>query len=79
MKDAIHPKVHEITINCACGSTVHTRSTIAESFTVDICSECHPFFTGKKKFIDSAGKVEKFQRKYGDVMKNRPKKGSAKH
>jgi large subunit ribosomal protein L31 len=63
MKDAIHPKYEECKIRCACGNEFVTRST-AKSLHVDICSSCHPFFTGKQKFVDAAGRVEKFQRKF---------------
>ncbi len=63
MKDAIHPKYAETTITCNCGSVIHTRST-KQNIRVEICSTCHPFFTGKHKFIDSAGRVEKFQKRY---------------
>ncbi|OIO35033.1 MAG: 50S ribosomal protein L31 [Candidatus Omnitrophica bacterium CG1_02_44_16] len=63
MKDKIHPQYKEATIICACGEVIQTRSTKA-SIRVDICSKCHPFFTGKQKFIDSAGRVEKFMKKY---------------
>ena len=65
MREKIHPKYQAITVKCACGNVFETRSTRA-SFTVDICSECHPFFTGKQKIVDSAGRVERFRRKYGD-------------
>lgn len=64
MKDKIHPKYDFATIVCACGNVVHTRST-KKSINVDICSNCHPFFTGKHKFVDSEGRVEKFLKKYG--------------
>jgi len=70
MREKIHPKYQPITIKCACGNVFETRSTRA-SFTVDICSECHPFFTGKQKILDSAGRVERFRRKYGDYKKAR--------
>ena len=63
MKDAIHPKYLDTTITCACGNVIHTRST-RQNIRVEICASCHPFFTGKQKFIDSAGRVEKFQKKY---------------
>ena len=63
MKDAIHPKYFETTITCACGNVIHTRST-RQNIRVEICASCHPFFTGKQKFVDSAGRVEKFQKKY---------------
>ena len=68
MKDKIHPQYTDATITCACGEVIHTRST-KKSIKVEICSKCHPFFTGKQKFIDSAGRVEKFMRKYGTSQK----------
>jgi len=64
VKDKIHPEYKETTITCACGEVIHTRST-KQNIKIEICSKCHPFFTGKQKFIDSAGRVEKFMRKYG--------------
>ena len=63
MKNKIHPKYHEIEVHCACGNTFPTRST-AKEMKVEICSNCHPFFTGKQKLIDSAGRVERFQKRY---------------
>ena len=63
MKEKIHPVYQETTITCACGEVIHTRST-KPNIRVEICSKCHPFFTGKQKFIDTAGRVEKFMRKY---------------
>jgi len=63
MKDKIHPEYKEATITCACGEVVHTRST-KQNIRVEICSKCHPFFTGRQKFVDSAGRVEKFLKKY---------------
>ena len=64
MKENIHPRYEEATITCACGSVVHTRSTRG-SLQVEICSKCHPFFTGKQKLMDTEGRVERFNRKYG--------------
>ncbi len=64
MKAGIHPKYEEANINCACGSVIRTRTTVGD-VTVSICSQCHPFYTGKQKLVDAAGRVEKFQRKYG--------------
>jgi large subunit ribosomal protein L31 len=64
MKAGIHPKYEESKIHCACGNDIVTRSTVKD-YHVEICSACHPFFTGKQKLIDSAGRVEKFLRKYG--------------
>ena len=65
MKKNIHPQYKETTITCACGETIRTRST-KQNIRVDICSKCHPFFTGKQKFVDTAGRVEKFRKKYGE-------------
>ena len=64
MKHKIHPKLHELTVSCACGNSFQTRSTTDE-LKVEICSACHPFFTGKQKLVDSAGRVERFQKRYG--------------
>jgi large subunit ribosomal protein L31 len=63
MKAGIHPQYQDCTITCACGNVIETRATKPE-IRVDICSNCHPFFTGKQKLIDTAGRVERFQRKY---------------
>ncbi|MCJ7581966.1 MAG: 50S ribosomal protein L31 [Candidatus Aminicenantes bacterium] len=68
MKKGIHPDYAECSVTCACGNTFTTKSTKKE-IRVEICSQCHPFFTGKQKFIDSAGRVEKFRKKYGDLKK----------
>ena len=64
MKPKIHPKYVEVTVSCACGETFKTRSTKGD-IRLEICSKCHPFFTGKQKLVDTAGRVERFQRKYG--------------
>ncbi len=64
MKTDIHPNYQEITIKCACGNVFKTRSTGGD-IQADICSACHPFYTGKQKFVDAAGRVEKFQKKFG--------------
>ena len=64
MKKKIHPEYQETTITCACGEVIHTRCT-KPNIKVEICSKCHPFFTGKHKLIDSAGRVEKSMKKYG--------------
>ncbi len=63
MKADIHPKYVECKVHCACGNTFQTRSTKADLH-VDICSACHPYFTGKQKFVDTAGRVERFQKKF---------------
>ena len=67
MKEGIHPKYELATITCACGNTVQTRTTVAGGYSVDICSNCHPFYTGKQKLVDSAGRVERFRRKYASM------------
>jgi large subunit ribosomal protein L31 len=64
MKKDIHPEYFDTTITCACGNVINTRST-AKDIKVEVCSACHSFYTGQQKLIDSAGRVEKFQRKYG--------------
>ena len=63
MKDKIHPELHTVMVHCACGSEFETRSTKKE-LRVEVCAACHPFFTGKQKLMDTAGRVEKFNRKY---------------
>lgn len=63
MKPGIHPEYNQVTVVCACGNTFVTRSTKPE-LRLEVCSECHPFFTGKQRYVDSAGRVERFQRKY---------------
>jgi large subunit ribosomal protein L31 len=64
MREGIHPKYEATQIVCACGHVVETRSTVPK-IRVEICSSCHPFFTGKQKLVDTAGRVERFKRKYG--------------
>jgi large subunit ribosomal protein L31 len=66
MKEGIHPEYKTTVVTCACGNTFTTRSTL-ESLHVEICSRCHPFFTGRQKLVDTAGRVERFRRKYGEA------------
>ena len=66
MKPDLHPQLHVITAICACGNTFETRSTSKE-LRLEICGACHPFFTGKQKLVDSAGRVERFKRRYGQT------------
>jgi large subunit ribosomal protein L31 len=68
MKKGIHPDYKKTTITCVCGNVIETRST-KQDIHVEICSACHPFFTGKQKLVDTAGRVERFNRKYGDYRK----------
>lgn len=63
MKDGIHPNYTETTIKCACGNVIETKST-KEDMKVDICSKCHPFFTGKQKLVDTGGRVDRFNKRY---------------
>jgi large subunit ribosomal protein L31 len=65
MKQGIHPDYHEINVHCACGNEFKTRSTKKDDLHIEICSECHPFFTGKQKLIDTAGRVDRFNKRYG--------------
>ncbi len=64
MKQGIHPDYKKVTVKCACGETFETGS-VKDSLSVEICSKCHPFYTGKQKFVDSAGRVDKFKKRYG--------------
>ena len=70
MKSAIHPNYVETVIVCACGATYRTRST-RDNIKIGICAACHPFFTGEQKFVDTAGRVDKFKRRYGTVRATR--------
>ena len=64
MKAAIHPDYKEITVSCTCGNTFKTSSTLGHDLQVEVCSNCHPFYTGKQKIVDTAGRVDKFRKKY---------------
>ncbi|MFC1853431.1 50S ribosomal protein L31 [candidate division CSSED10-310 bacterium] len=68
MKKGIHPEYVETTVTCNCGTIIKTRSTKAEMH-IEICSNCHPFFTGKQKLVDTAGRVDRFERKYGKRLR----------
>ncbi len=65
MKAGIHPQYNEIKVTCSCGQELVTRSTLSEDIRVEVCSACHPFFTGSQKIMESAGQIEKFRRRYG--------------
>jgi len=65
MKADIHPKYEEIAVNCSCGNAFKTKSTMGKALHVEVCSECHPFYTGTQKIVDTAGRIEKFNQKYG--------------
>ncbi len=64
MKADIHPEYKEVTISCSCGAEYHTKSTRTENFTVEVCSNCHPFYTGRERATEAKGRVERFKRKY---------------
>ena len=76
MKAKIHPKYQNCQVHCACGNTFTTRSTLPK-INVDICSQCHPFFTGKQKFVDTAGRVDKFTKKFGGTYSFQKAGGTA--
>jgi large subunit ribosomal protein L31 len=65
MKDAIHPNYADIEVTCSCGNKFTTRSTSVKPLHIEVCSACHPFYTGKQKIVDTAGRVERFRQKYG--------------
>jgi len=66
MKPEIHPKYNEVSVTCSCGNSFNTRSTYAKNeMTIEVCSQCHPFYTGKQKVLDSAGQIEKFNKRFG--------------
>ena len=70
MKQDIHPDYHEVNVTCSCGNKFVTQSVMAkENFNIEVCSECHPFYTGKQKIVDTAGRVDKFNQKYGNMFK----------
>ena len=73
MKEGIHPKYEEITATCSCGNTFKTRSTYTRDLQLDVCSQCHPFYTGEKRMFDSAGRVQKFQERWGDQLEEQKK------
>ena len=76
MKAAIHPAYNEVRVHCACGNAFVTRSTHKGDIRVEICSACHPFFTGKQKLMDTAGRVERFRRKYAKKKRRRLRRRS---
>ncbi len=69
MKESIHPNYVEIDVACSCGNSFKTRSTSGKPLHIEVCSECHPFYTGKQKIVDTAGRVERFRQKYGNVQR----------
>lgn len=77
MREGIHPEYPPASVSCACGNTFVTRSTRGD-FQVDVCSNCHPFYTGTQKLIDAAGRVDRFRKRYGDAEKQKAEKASTK-
>ncbi|MCE2705756.1 MAG: 50S ribosomal protein L31 [Proteobacteria bacterium] len=70
MKQAIHPKYKEVTVTCSCGHAFSTQSTLSkDSLHIEVCSQCHPFYSGKQRLVDSAGRVDKFRQKYATYSK----------
>lgn len=65
MKTDIHPAYEELEVTCSCGNTFKTKSTLKDELHIDVCSQCHPFYTGKQKMLDTAGRIDKFNKKYG--------------
>lgn len=70
MKADIHPTYTEVTVTCSCGTTFQTRSTLTSALSVEVCSKCHPFYTGKQKMVDTGGRVDKFRKKYAAGTKS---------
>ena len=66
MKADIHPKYEEITASCSCGNVIQTRSTLCKDIHLEVCSECHPFYTGKQKILDTAGRIDRFNKRFGN-------------
>jgi len=69
MKENIHPEYKEITVTCSCGNTFETRSTHTKDMSIEVCSQCHPFYTGKQKLVDTGGRVERFRQRYAQHNK----------
>lgn len=74
MKDKIHPELHQAKIKCTCGFEIQTTSTRGEQIEVEICSNCHPFYTGKQRFVDTAGRIDRFRKKYGHIGQDQTQK-----
>ncbi|GBL05145.1 50S ribosomal protein L31 [Glaciecola sp. KUL10] len=69
MKDGIHPQYNEITATCSCGNVMNIRSTLAKDINLDVCSACHPFYTGKQRNVDTGGRVDRFKKRFGALSK----------
>ncbi|MDO4641853.1 MAG: 50S ribosomal protein L31 [Neisseria sp.] len=70
MKQGIHPDYHNVTVTCSCGNKFETKSSMTkDNFSIEVCSQCHPFYTGQQKIVDTTGRVDKFKQKYGNMFK----------
>ena len=69
MQQGIHPEYTDVTATCSCGNKIQTRSTLGKDFHIDVCSACHPFYTGKQKVLDSGGRVDRFKKRFGALSK----------
>ncbi|ANG61344.1 MULTISPECIES: 50S ribosomal protein L31 [Marinobacterium] len=67
MKTGIHPKYEDVTVTCSCGNEMHTRSTMCQNMHVDVCSQCHPFYTGKQKDATTGGRIDRFNKRFGGL------------
>ncbi len=65
MKAGIHPEYQDIEVTCSCGNVIKTRSTLGKNFSIDVCSACHPFYTGKQKVLDTGGRIDRFKQRFG--------------
>ena len=72
MQESIHPDYKEIKATCSCGNVIEIKSTLAEDLQLDVCSDCHPFYTGKQKLVDTGGRVDKFRKRFGNKTKAAP-------
>ena len=67
MKPEIHPKYEDITVSCSCGNKIETRSTLCKDLSIEVCSKCHPFYTGTQKVMDTGGRIERFNKRFGKL------------
>lgn len=70
MKESIQPKYGNMTATCSCGNVIETRSTLSKNITIEVCSECHPFYTGKQKVVDTGGRIDRFNKRFGGRRSN---------
>ncbi len=72
MKADIHPAYDNVTANCSCGNVINTRSTLVKDMHLDVCSKCHPFYSGKQKVLDTGGRIDRFKKRFGNIGARRP-------